>query len=195
MTLEQLVATYGYPLLFGGTLLEGETVVAMAGYLAHRGYLSLPFVIAVAAAGGFVGDQLFFYMGRHRGDAMLRRFPSLKAHVGRATGLIERYRVGAVFVIRFMYGVRTVGPMVFGMSRISWRLYVLLNLASSLLWAGVIAGAGYGFGQAVELVLHDLKRYEWVLLLILASVGAVAWSYRRLRQCGYRAQHKEGEGP
>lgn len=194
MSLEQLVATYGYPVLLGGAVLEGETVVAIAGYLAHRGYLSLPLVLAVAAAGGFIGDQFYFYLGRRHGDAMLRRFPALQTHVGRATRLIERYRIGAIFFIRFMYGVRTVGPVVFGMSRVSWPLYVGLNVASSLVWAGVIAGAGYVFGQAVELMLHDLERYEWAVLLALATAGTAAWAYQMLRRrVAARARQDERE--
>ena len=181
MTLEQLVATYGYPVLFGGALLEGETVVAIAGYLAHRGYLSLPFVFAVAATGAFVGDQFYFYLGHRHGNAVLVRFPSLQAYVGRVTRLIERYQVWAIFFIRFMYGVRTVGPIVFGMSRVPWHLFVILNLISSLVWAAAIAGAGYAFGQAVGLVLHDLERYEWAFLIGLATVGAGAWLYHAWR--------------
>lgn len=192
MSLEQLVTTYGYPVLLAGALLEGETVVAMAGYLAHRGYLSLPLVLAIAAFGGFIGDQFYFFLGRRHGDAVLQRFPSLHAYVGRATRVIERYRVGAIFLIRFMYGVRTVGPVVFGMSRVSWRLYAALNFVSALVWAGAIAGAGYLFGQVVELVLHDLKHYEWALLLLLAGAGAAAWAYQVLRRRKYSAQYREG---
>lgn len=188
MTLEQLVASYGYPVLLGGAVLEGETVVAIAGYLAHRGYMSLPLVLAVAALGGFAGDQFYFYLGRRHGNAMLRRFPSLQAYTGRATRLIDRYRIGAIFFIRFMYGVRTVGPIVFGMSRVPWRLYVLLNLVSAAVWAGVIAGLGYAFGQAVELLLHDLKHYEAALLLALAGAGAAGWGYRALRRRKLGAQ-------
>ena len=194
MTLEQLVAAYGYPFLFGGAVLEGETVVTIAGYLAHRGYLSLPVVIAVATLGGFAGDQFYFYLGRRHGDAMLRRLPWLQPYTGRATRLIERYRIGALFFIRFMYGVRTVGPIVFGMSRVPWHLYVPLNLVSAAVWAGVIAGAGFIFGQAVELVLHDLQHYEAALLLALAGAGLAGWLYRGRRRRKYGAQiRKERE--
>lgn len=191
MTLEQLVASYGYPVLLAGAVLEGETVVAIAGYLAHRGYLSLPVVLVMAALGGFAGDQFYFYLGRRHGNAMLQRFPSLQAYTGRATRLIDRYRIGAIFLIRFMYGVRTVGPLLFGMSRVPWHLYVALNLVSAAVWAGVIAGVGYAFGQAVELLLHDLKHYEAALLLALAAAGAAGWVYQLLRRRRYAAHVQE----
>ena len=41
-SLPQLVADYGYLAVFVGTLLEGEAVLMLAGYAAHRSYLSLP---------------------------------------------------------------------------------------------------------------------------------------------------------
>ena len=38
INLEPLVSTYGYPALLVGTFLEGETILVIAGFLAHRGY-------------------------------------------------------------------------------------------------------------------------------------------------------------
>lgn len=58
MPLADLLREYGYYAVFLGTFLEGETVLVMAGFAAHSGYLQLPWVIAVA--GGTLGDQLYF---------------------------------------------------------------------------------------------------------------------------------------
>ena len=41
MTLESIVMTYGYAALLAGVLVEGETIVLVAGYLAHNGYLTV----------------------------------------------------------------------------------------------------------------------------------------------------------
>lgn len=45
MSLENVIESYGYWALFLGTLLEGETFVVIAGFLAHQGYLQLKLVI------------------------------------------------------------------------------------------------------------------------------------------------------
>ena len=47
--MEQFVATYGYAAIALGTFFEGETILVIGGFLAHRGYLGLPGVIAGAA--------------------------------------------------------------------------------------------------------------------------------------------------
>ena len=72
MSLETMIATYGYGAVLVGTFLEGETVVLLGGFAAHRGYLDLPWVIAVAFAGSLLGDQLYFYLGRRHSARILR---------------------------------------------------------------------------------------------------------------------------
>ena len=62
MTLEALLQTYGYPILFAGTFVEGETPLVLAGFLVHQGYFALPVVIGVAFLGSFSADQCFFFL-------------------------------------------------------------------------------------------------------------------------------------
>ena len=74
--LESLLASYGYPIVLLGTFLEGETVMVLAGVAAHMGYLSLDWVIACGFCGTYIGDQLYFYLGRKHGKTMLARHPA-----------------------------------------------------------------------------------------------------------------------
>lgn len=72
---ESLLNDYGYPLLLIGTFLEGETILILAAVAAHLGYLSLQWVIACAFLGTLCGDQLYFYLGRRHGPALLAPRP------------------------------------------------------------------------------------------------------------------------
>ena len=47
----QLIQSYGYWAILAGTFLEGETILVLAGFAAHLGYLQLPWVILAAFAG------------------------------------------------------------------------------------------------------------------------------------------------
>lgn len=80
---QHLIEQFGYPFLFLGTFLEGETILVIAGFLAHRMYLRLPWVIAVAFAGSLLGDQVAFFLGRHKGRGMLDRRPKWRARATR----------------------------------------------------------------------------------------------------------------
>jgi membrane protein DedA with SNARE-associated domain len=187
MNLETFVTTYGYPALFTGVFLEGESVLLIAGFLAHNGYLNLLLVILVAFAGAFCGDQFFFRIGRHKGIAYLKRRPHLRCRVDAIGSFLHRYQIVAVLGYRFMYGMRTITPIILGASRFSASRFALLNLCSTLLWAAVIATAGYFFGEAIHVVLKDVKHYEVEAVLLVALFGSAIWLYRWLRE---KMRHK-----
>jgi membrane protein DedA with SNARE-associated domain len=174
-----LISEYGYVGLFVGCLLEGETLLVLAGFAAHQGYLQLHWVIVVALLGGFLGDQFYFWLGRWRGAWVMSRFPRLAPVFERANILIERYHEVLIVSVRFLYGLRTVGPIAFGMSAVlAWR-FMLFNALGAAIWAVGIGGAGYLFGQAIELWLQDLKRVEEVLILAILFGGLALWGWRR----------------
>ena len=161
MDLGQLVQSYGYPVVAFGTFLEGEAVLIAAGFAAHRGYLNLLTVMAIAAFASFCGDQLYYLFGRRFGSQLLARFPSLQSSTDRMQALIGKHQMLIILAIRFLYGLRVAGPIAIGMNRsVRWRTFVVLNAIGALVWAVLIAGAGYLFGQTIEIVLADLRDHE-----------------------------------
>jgi membrane protein DedA with SNARE-associated domain len=183
MNLSALVDTYGYPLVFLGALLEGETVLVLAGLAAHLGYLTLWKVVAAAALGGFLGDQFYFFLGRAKGLAVLDRFPAAKKVAPRVDRLVQRYKLLAVPLLRFAYGVRTVGPVIVGASTMPAWEFAGLNLLGAVVWAVIVGGAGYLFGQAVIAALGRAEHIEmlaFAAVIVLTPIGL--WAYRALRR-------------
>lgn len=189
MDLASLVQTYGYPAVFAGSLIEGETILALAAISAHRGYLSLPWVIATAAAGGFLGDQIWFLVGRLAGDRVLARWPTLRPGAERVRQLLARYDTPLILGVRFLYGLRTVGPIAIGMSRVHWFRFALFNLIGAIVWAALIAGIGYALGEALTRLLGDLKRVEeWVFgAILVGGLALIGWLRRRGRRAAAAA--------
>jgi len=186
MDLRALIDSYGYLAVFAGAFLEGETVLALAGLAAYRGYLDLYSVIAVALVAGFLGDQLYFLVGRRNGARILARFPDLQARAHRFDALLARWHAPLIIAIRFMYGFRIVGPVLLGMGRVpSWK-FMLYNFIGALIWAPLIAGLGYAFGSVVESFLENIEQYEmWVFAAIVAlGVGGALFHAVRSRQTG-----------
>ena len=179
--LQQLIEHYGYIAVFIGAVLEGETVLIVAGFAAHRGYLDLGGVVAVATLGGFLGDQFFFTLGRARGRQLLARFPAIERQSARVQTLVNRYHAWLIVGVRFLYGLRVAGPVLLGMSEVSHARFAVFNLLGALIWASLIAGAGYVFGQTVEMMLSNAKRYELEAAGVLLAAGIVIWLYRRAR--------------
>jgi membrane protein DedA with SNARE-associated domain len=186
MTLEFLIARYGYPVLVAGTALEGETILVIAGFLAHRGYLALPYVILAAFIGTFAGDQFCFHLGQKSGAALLERRPQWQAKASRARTLFEHHRTPIVLGFRFVYGLRIITPFVIGMSGFSAKLFILLNAISAIIWAIVISCLGYAFGQFLTVLLRDVKHWEKWIILGMLVIGGLGWLYhqaiRRLKE-------------
>ena len=171
LDLPGLIDSYGYIAVAVGAFLEGETILALAGLAAYRGYMDFYTVVVVAMICGFGGDQFYFWLGRYRGAKMLARFPDLAARTQRFDQLLARWHAPLIIAIRFMYGFRIVGPILLGMGRVPGWKFAVYNFIGAAIWAPLIAGLGYMFGNVLESVLHDLKRVELFAFLALLAIG------------------------
>ncbi len=181
MTLQNFIENYGYYAVFVGAFLEGETVLILAGFAASRGYLALPYVMLVAFVASVLGDALYFFLGRWNGPRILDRFPVLRPRAAKVERLLHRYHAPVILVLRFLYGLRTVGPMMIGMGRVRPATFLGLNVIGASLWAVVIGGLGYAFGSTLERLLSNLHRYEELALGGIALAGFLFWLVYRLR--------------
>jgi membrane protein DedA with SNARE-associated domain len=178
MSFESLVMEFGYLAVFVGTFLEGETILVVAGFAAYEGYLDLSLVILFAFFGSLFGDQLYFFIGRYKGQSLLEKYPGWQPRVDRFRKLMDRHNTWFILVFRFLYGLRTVAPFAIGLSSVSLRKFIALNVTSAAIWAVTLGVLGYFFGQVMEAVLHDIKKYE---LIIMAGIFVIAGSVMLIR--------------
>lgn len=173
--LKEYLQVHGYWVLFVGTFLEGETILVFAGLLAFQGYLDIYGVVVSAFAGSFLGDQFYFHLGRRKGEFILKLFTSFAKKFRKALRLIERYGSFIAFVSRYTYGFRILLPIVLGMTKLSSRRFLFLNLLSALSWAVLIAMSGFLFGKGAAHFIDNLESYEPYLLLALAGLTGCMW--------------------
>jgi membrane protein DedA with SNARE-associated domain len=179
MSFEWSIVHLGYPGILVGTFLEGETVLILAGFAAHLGYLDLSLVMLFAFLGTLSGDQLYFFIGRRRGRAVLAKHPNWEGRVERFQSLMRKYDIAILLLFRFFYGLRTIAPFAIGLSDISVKKFIVFNIISAAIWAAAFGALGYFFGRAMEAVLTDIKHYE---ILIMAGLAAVAISIVIIRR-------------
>jgi membrane protein DedA with SNARE-associated domain len=190
MTLEYLISHYGYVVLVIGTFLEGESILIVAGFAVHLGYLKLQWVIVAAFAGSLAGDQLYFFLGRVKGAVFLQKRPRWEKKVRRVWKLLDRYRTLLVLGFRFAYGLRTVIPFAIGLSNIRTSRFLVLNMIGALGWSVVVAFVGYFFGAAAEAALVDVRKYEnWIVGGILLT-AALIWIIYFLHEKKALAEHR-----
>jgi membrane protein DedA with SNARE-associated domain len=179
MTLEQYISTYGYLALFIGAVMEGESVVLVAGFLAHQGYLQLPWVMIVAGVGAFAGDQLFFHLGRKGGLAFIRK-PHWVRRAAKVRRLLNRYQAWIVIGFRFLVGLRIATPIIIGMSGYSALRFLILNAIGAALWATLVGTAGYLFGNLVTPYIAQAREYQWWIVLGVLTFWSLMWLLHRL---------------
>lgn len=186
MNLQAFVEHYGLAAIFAAAIFEGETVFLIGAFLARVGYLELPAVMAAAGAGAFVGDNFWFWLGRHRGTALMERFPKVAQAVPRVNALIERWRFLAVVMLRFAVGLRTPGPAIIGMGPMPTWQFVLANALGAVLWALLIGTLGWSFGVVAERWLGEARKLEEIALglvaLLLVAVPVARVILRRLHE-------------
>lgn len=186
MDLAALIDSYGLIAVFIGAFLEGETILALAGLAAYRGYMEFHEIVLVAALAGFLGDQFYFYIGRFKGKQILARFPKMEARAKRFDAMLARWHAPLIVGIRFMYGFRILGPIFLGMGRVPAWKFLVYNAIGAAIWAPLIAGIGYLFGEAVEAVLGDMKRFEMWLFAAIVVLGGTIYAVH-----AYRARRDE----
>jgi len=191
--LQQLLDQFGYWALFLGTFFEGETILALAGFLAFRGYMEIELVVLVAFCGSYAGDQTWYYLGRHKGRQILAKKPRWQVLTDKALGYLNKHPDLWVLSFRFVYGLRTVMPVAIGLSGYPPLRYLILNGIGAIIWALALGFAAYYFGTALETLLGNVKKYELWVLAALLLVGALLWLWRTIKaQKAARKPREEG---
>jgi len=184
LDISNLLRDHVYTAIVLGGLVEGETTVVLAGYAAHRGYVPWWAVAGLSAIVNFVLDQSWFLLGRWRGEQLLARWPALRRGVESLTPRLHRHRRWIVFSVRFMYGLRTAGPIAMGMARVPWADFVVFNALGAAVWALVFTGLGYAFGRAIALVIDEIVHYEMLVVAAILAAGLGFWLWQRRRRRG-----------
>jgi membrane-associated protein len=149
----------GYPTLVllvmfesSGVPLPGETALITAAVLASQHRLQIALVIALAAAAAIVGDNVGYLIGRKGGRWLLRRPGPLAHHRARVLEVGEpffaRHGSKAVFLGRWILGLRTWASWLAGASQMPWRSFSLWNAAGGISWATTIGLVAYYVGQS-----------------------------------------------
>lgn len=184
MDFAALIQNYGYLALAIGTFFEGEAVLLVAGLAAYQGHLALPKVMVVAAIGSFLGDLLYFHLGRRYGPAMLARCPSAHAKAARFKELLHRHHLPLIFSMRLLYGLRTPGLIVLGMSQVCPLRFFVLSFISAVVWAIVLALAGYAFGKTVEQLFGSLGDFDTWIPVAIVLCGLLWFLFSRRGRAG-----------
>jgi membrane-associated protein len=167
-------------------LVPGETAVITGGVLAGNGDLSLPLVFLAAWAGGILGDNGNYWLGRGVGTHVRRRFfTSDRALHSLAWAEVQLEQRGTPIILaaRFIPGGRTATMFSAGSLEMPWRRFLSTDAIAAGAWAGYAAGLGFVGGSTFS---HTLWKPLAVAGVVALLVAAFSELYRRRRLRGDR---------
>jgi undecaprenyl-diphosphatase len=185
-----LIGQYGYLVVFFGVMLEsagvplpGEAILITAGALVHRGNLDLGDTLLFGILGAVIGDQIGYWVGRLGGRPFALRWGRhafiTPERLGHAEAFFARHGGRAVFLARFVTGLRVFGALVAGTSQMPWVRFALYNALGGTVWATAAVLLGYFLWASISLVEHWVGRASLLLVATLALALLLRWTYRR----------------
>ncbi|MFA6428852.1 MAG: DedA family protein [Candidatus Buchananbacteria bacterium] len=157
-----------------GLPLPEEVVLLILGYLAAAGFISFSGSIIVGIFGIVLGNNLAYLISRQGGRTFLEKWGYLIGlSVPRLELMEERWEqhsIKAVFCSRFMLGFRFLGPVVAGLTRMSWRKFFIVDILGVIIWVIIVNTVGYYFSLNLDAILVDLKYLKPLIFLAVLII-------------------------
>jgi membrane protein DedA with SNARE-associated domain len=172
-----------------GIPVPGETALIAAALLAHDGQLEIVPLVLIASAAAIIGDNVGFAIGRHGGRRLFERPGPFHQHrlrvLERGEPFFERHGPKAVFLGRWVAGLRIASAWLAGMNKMRWPTFLFWNALGGIVWACATGFAVYALGDVAERILSVAGPVA-AGLTVAAIVAVVVW--RRLHSEQRRAR-------
>lgn len=166
-----------------------DTVVAFGSFLAARGKGSMVGSFLATWLGNMVGATAMYIVGREYGPSVLRRFVrgDVEAVRERMKAMYGKYGYAALFLSRFIPGVRSIVPPFAGAAHIPLVPAILIMALASAIWYGVITWLAFSVGANWELFSDKLALVARVVASVaggLLVIAGAVWYARKRRAAG-----------
>ncbi len=167
--------TWGYLAVaffsFGGSFF----IVAAAGVFSYMGHMDLTLALIVAAVANFMGDNFLFYLGKYQKKEVMPYFKKHKRKLALATLIMRKYGVLAIFIQKFIYGVKTLVPISMALSKYDFKKFLFFNFFASILFVSAIGLSAYFASESIIHFFEMIKARPWLAPLFAVIVLSGLW--------------------
>ena len=167
-------------------LLNGSTEAIVSGAaFARVGHGSLVIVLLASIPGLMKFDAFFWWAGKLWGERVILLLSGRRKHGPRFMAQVQRwgrwFTWPAVILAPFLPIPNAITYVVAGWAGMRLVTFIILDVISTLLWAGMLAGLGYALGHHAVVVAQAISRYGlWISIVI--GVLVVAGQVRAARR-------------
>src|SRR5664279_3593594 len=155
--------------------LPGDTILFSAGFLVYGGVLqfNIHLMVLILFAAAVAGDSVGYLFGRRIGRRIFHRPDSIffrQENMQRAESFYEKHGGKAVVIARFVPIVRTFAPIVAGVGKMNYKLFLTFNMIGAGLWAMGVAYAGYFAGGWLERIGIHPEGIDKIILPVVTLI-------------------------
>jgi membrane protein DedA with SNARE-associated domain len=135
--MESFLIHYGLAAVALLAIADGDVTLILAGVVAHLGLFNLPAGIAAGGAGAFIGDTVFYTVGRTN-KGWIQKTRLYRRMGARAENLLNRFGLGQLFAMRLVYGTRIATLILCGVRGVPFWRFALFDTLSCMAWATLL---------------------------------------------------------
>lgn len=170
----ELFEQYGIYAVFALCTIEGDITLLLSGVMAHSGFFG-PFsflkVYIFGTLGGIVGDSVGYMIGRVFRETV-KDYGFYKMAQPRIEKLIDKFGGFAIIISKYIYGIRGAMCVFYGIGKMPYLRFLLLDIISCSLWVLILSGVGYFFSGAITGIIGDFKQIG-IALFFIVMVGII----------------------
>ncbi|MFO0900211.1 MAG: DedA family protein [Pirellulales bacterium] len=181
-----------------GLPIPEEVPVVMAGILSANGTLDPRLAFAACIVGAIAGDCLMYGLGYKFGRSVIMEHPRITGFLTpererQIEATIMRHGVKALFLARFMVGVRSPVYLTAGILRVPFRRFLLADTFCAIAVVSVFFGLSFKFGDRITNLIRDSQLWLTGLVAVIALGFSVWFLVRRRRKLVADLQASRGE--
>jgi membrane protein DedA with SNARE-associated domain/rhodanese-related sulfurtransferase len=184
-----IVAEYGLIIVFANVLVDqiglpvpAVPTLVVAGAIAADGGLPLIPLFALAVLACCIADSLWYLIGQVYGIRVLKLLCRISLEpdscVSQTQTRFESWGVNSLVIAKFIPGLAIIAPPLAGALRIGWPRFIVLTIASGVLWVGFALAAGMLFKTQIAAVLANLDAFGSTAALIIGAALALYLLYK-----------------
>lgn len=157
-----------------GIPMPEEPILLLGGFISAEGFTNIWLTLLAAITGIIAGDNAGYILGRNHGERFLKtvekRFRIPKKRVDKEIKLFKEHPLKAIFIMRFLPGLKIFGPALAGYTGVKWSKYQIVNLSAVILYVPLMILIGWYFSTNIEQVLKDVKIVKITLTIAIITV-------------------------
>lgn len=179
-----IMIVYAETGLMVGFFLPGDSLLITAGLLASPSvqFLDIYALNVALIIAAIAGDNTGYWFGRKTGPKIFKKENSRffkREYLLKAKDFYEKHGGKAIIYARFVPFARTFAPIVAGIARMNYRIYISFSIFGGMLWVMSMTLVGYFFGN----IPFVKKNFEYVIVgIIVLSVLPIIIGYIKGRR-------------